>query len=78
MYDPDHLNGMTEDTPINPSSKKGKVRAAIAKMIMDAVANGNLTALIARCADYYGTGIVRNGMVREMIFKNLAVGKKAN
>jgi len=78
MYDPDHLNGMTEDTPINPSSKKGKVRAAIAKMIMDAVANGSLTALIARCADYYGPGIVRNGMVREMILKNLAAGKKAN
>jgi nucleoside-diphosphate-sugar epimerase len=69
---------MTEETPINPPSKKGKVRAEIAKMIMDAVKKGKLTALIARCADYYGPGIERNGMVREMIFKNFAKGKKAN
>jgi len=31
MYDPDYLNGMTEETPINPSSKKGKIRAQIAQ-----------------------------------------------
>ena len=78
MYDPNHLNGMTEKTPINPSSKKGMVRALIAGMIMDAVTNGSLTGLIARCADYYGPGVERNGMIREMIFKNFASGKKAN
>ncbi len=78
MYDKDHLNGMTEETPINPSSKKGKVRAEIAHMIMEAVKNKNLTAQIARCADYYGPGITRNGMLREMIFNNFAKNKKAN
>jgi len=78
MYDANYLNGMTEETPINPPSKKGKVRAEIADMIMDAVEKGRLTALIARCADYYGPGIERNGMLREMVFKNFAVGKKAN
>lgn len=78
MYDPNHLNGMTEETPINPPSKKGKIRAQLVKMIMDEVENGNLTALIARCADYYGPTIERNGMAREMIFKNFAAGKKAN
>src|SRR5699024_11754245 len=26
MYDKNHLNGMTEETPINPPSQKGKVR----------------------------------------------------
>jgi len=78
MYDPNHLNGMTEETPINPSSKKGKVRAQLVKMIMNEVEDGNLTALIARCADYYGPSIDRNGMVREMIFKNFAINKKAN
>ena len=29
MYDPNYLSDMTEDTPINPISEKGKVRAAI-------------------------------------------------
>jgi len=78
MYDANHLNGMTEETPINPPSKKGKVRAEIAAMIMGAVEKGKLTALIARCADYYGPGIERNGMLREMVFKNFAARKKAN
>ena len=78
MYDANHLDGMTEETPINPPSKKGKVRAQLVHMIMDEVQSGTLTALIARCADYYGPGIERNGMLRETIFKNLAKGKKAN
>jgi len=78
MYDPDYLNHMDENTPINPSSKKGKVRAKIAQMIMDEVDKGNLTALIARSADFYGPGIKRNGMVREMVLNKFAAGKKAN
>jgi nucleoside-diphosphate-sugar epimerase len=78
MYDQNHLDGMNEETPINPPSKKGKVRAQLVNMIMSEVKAGKLTALIARCADYYGPNIERNGMVREMIFKNFNVGKKAN
>jgi len=78
MYDSNHLNGMTEETHINPPSKKGKIREQIARMIMDEVEEGNITALIARCADYYGPGIERNGMIREMIFKKFAAGEKAN
>lgn len=65
MYDSNHLNGMTEDTPINPPSKKGKVRAEIAKMIMDEVEKGNLTALIARSADFYGPSIQNTSMLTE-------------
>ncbi len=78
MYDKEYLDSMNEETPINPPSKKGTVRAELVQMIMDEVEAGTLTALIARCADYYGPNIVRNGMVREMIFKNFAAGKKAN
>ena len=47
-------NSMTEATPIKPSSQKGEVRAKIAQMILDEVANGSLEALIARAADFYG------------------------
>lgn len=78
MYDPKYLDYMDEDTPINPSSKKGKLRSKIAQMIMDEVNMGNLTALIARSADFYGPGIEKNGMIREMIFKKFANGEKAN
>jgi nucleoside-diphosphate-sugar epimerase len=78
MYDPNFLNPMDENTPINPTSKKGKLRAHLVKMIMDEVEKGNLKALIARSADFYGPGIKKNGVIREMIFNKLAAGEKAN
>ncbi len=78
MYDPNHLNPITEETPINPPSEKGKVRAQIAKMLLDEVKAGNLKALIARCADYYGPNIKNTSMLTETVFNNLSKGKKAN
>ncbi len=78
MYDKNHLNGMTEDTPINPPSKKGKIRAEIAQMIWNQVKAGKLTALIARSADFYGPSIKQTSMLTEMVFKKLASNQKAN
>jgi nucleoside-diphosphate-sugar epimerase len=78
MYDPDYLNGMTEDTPINPPSKKGKVRAGIHEMIMKEVLEGRIEALIARSADFYGPGIKNASMLTETVLDPLSKGKKAN
>ena len=78
MYDSNSLNGMTEETLINPPSEKGKVRAEIAKMIMDEVESGNLTALIARSADFYGPNIKNTSILTETVFNNFSKGKKAN
>lgn len=78
MYDQEYLGNMTEDTPHNPPSKKGKVRKQIVELLMKEIESGSLTALIARCADYYGPGIERNGMLQETIFNNMAKGKKSN
>ena len=50
------VNGpMKEDTPYNPSSVKGEVRAGIATKLMDEAKAGNIKASIARGADFYGT-----------------------
>lgn len=78
MYDLNYLNGMNEETPINPPSKKGKIRAEVAAMIMDKVKEGQLEALIARSADFYGPNIKNSSMLTEMAFKPLSNGKKAN
>ncbi len=78
MYDSDYLNGMTEETPVNPQSKKGSVRAETAKMILDEIDAGTLTALIARSADFYGPYIKGRSMLTESVFKPLSKGKKAN
>jgi nucleoside-diphosphate-sugar epimerase len=51
------VNGtMTEETPYNPTSKKGEVRANIATMLLDEVKSGNLQGMIIRGADFYGPG----------------------
>jgi nucleoside-diphosphate-sugar epimerase len=57
VYSYGKVNGlMTEDTPFNPISKKGEVRAAIATMLLDEIKNKNLNAMIIRGADFYGPG----------------------
>jgi len=78
MYDANYLNGMTEETPINPPSKKGEIRRDIAQKILNAVAEGKLKAQIVRSADFYGPGIKDNSMLTETVFNNLRDGKKAN
>ncbi len=78
MYDPDHLNGMDESTPVNPSSKKGAVRAQISQMILNEIENGTLNAIIARSADFYGPSIKNTSLLTETVLNNLAAGKKAN
>lgn len=76
MIDPGHIGHITESSPINPSSEKGKVRALLNRMIMEKVEQGKLHAVIARSADFFGP-IDRNNLMYEMVFKNLAKGKKA-
>lgn len=78
MYDAKRLDNMTEETHIRPTSEKGKVRAEIANMILTEVSLGNLTALIARSADFYGPGIRNTSMLTETVINPLAGGKTAS
>ena len=67
---------MTEETPVNPCSKKGEVRAQIAEMLLSEVKSGNLKALIARAADFYGPN-VQNSIPEGLIVQNYKKGKSA-
>jgi len=67
---------MTEQTPVNPISKKGEVRAKIADMILNEVKKGTLTALIARAPDFYGP-YTPNSVMDMMVFGNFKKGKRA-
>ncbi len=49
---------MTEETPYNPCSKKGEVRARIATTLMEEARRGELKGMIVRAADFYGPGAV--------------------
>ena len=77
MYDRDHLSPMDEDTPVRPTTRKGAVRAKIADMLMEAVEKGEIDALIARCADFYGPGRQNNSVLTQTVFERLAAGKSA-
>lgn len=74
MYDPKYLSDMTEETPINPVSEKGKVRAEVSKLLMDAVEKNKGEAIIARAPDFYGPDL-KNTMLYQSVYLNLIKDK---
>ena len=76
-YDKNALGHMTEESPMNPPSKKGLVRRQIADMLMQEVKAGKLQALIARAADFYGPDNEKSFLI-QVVYKNLKKGKRAN
>jgi nucleoside-diphosphate-sugar epimerase len=67
---------MTEETPFNPISKKGEVRAKIATMLLDEIKAESINAMIIRAADFYGPGATLS-MIHSMVTERLNAGKKA-
>ena len=77
LYDISSMGHITENSPINAPSKKGKVRMEIAEMLMKEVKAGNLTALIARAPDFYGPDNEKSFLI-EVVYKNLLKEKRPN
>jgi nucleoside-diphosphate-sugar epimerase len=72
------VNGMmTENTPFNPASKKGEIRAGIATALMNEWKSGTLTAMIARSADFYGPD-TRNSVPNVLVFEPLSKNERAS
>jgi len=67
---------MTEDTPFAPCSRKGEVRAEVARILQDEIGSGRLTAMITRAADFYGPHAAM-GIPNLLVFDKLAKGRKA-
>src|SRR5436190_2512400 len=68
---------MTEETPFNPCSKKGEIRAKIATTLINESKAGGLAAMIARSADFYGPD-TRNGVPNLLVFEPFAKKRKAS
>ncbi len=77
MIGGDGVRHMTEASPFCPTSKKGEIRAGLDQLVLDQVAKGNLTAIIARSADFYGP-ILSQSMMIEMVYKNMLKNKRSN
>jgi nucleoside-diphosphate-sugar epimerase len=68
---------MTEETPFNPCSKKGEIRAQIATTLLNEIRAGTLNAMIARSADFYGPH-ARTSVANILVFENFAKGATAS
>ncbi len=67
---------MTEATPNHPVSAKGVIREKLANQVMEEVEKGNLNAVIARSADFYGPNC-KTSLLNIMVLDNLAKKRKA-
>jgi nucleoside-diphosphate-sugar epimerase len=76
MIGGDNVKHITEESLFSPTSKKGEIRAALDKMILNNIKERNLQAIIARAADFYGV-VKDRSVLMELIYKNLAEGKRA-
>lgn len=65
-----------EDLPYNTHTKKGKVRAAMARELIDAYDKGRIQVAMARGSDFYGKGVLGSAL-GERVFEPLLKGKAA-
>ncbi len=68
---------MTEDTRYNPCSRKGEIRANVARQLENEIRQGNLSAIIARAADLYGPYATRSSIPYLLVIDRLRKGHKA-
>ncbi len=67
---------MTEDSPLNPCSKKGEIRAKIDEYLLSEIKNKNLDIIIARAADFYGPYAVASSIPNILVVDKLIKGQK--
>lgn len=68
---------MTEETPYNPCSGKGEVRATIATTLLDAMRAREVNAMIVRSADFYypDSAGATNSLLNAIVFDRLRAGE---
>src|SRR5262245_27874242 len=67
---------MNEDTPMNPCSRKGEIRARAAERLFDAHRRGDVLATSGRASDFYGPGGTLTGL-GDFFWPRVLVGKTA-
>jgi nucleoside-diphosphate-sugar epimerase len=66
---------LTEDTPWEPITRKGKVRAAMDRRLLAAHQAGEIRMAIGRASDYFGPGALNTATCGETFFKPYFAGK---
>jgi nucleoside-diphosphate-sugar epimerase len=66
---------ITEETPFMSIGKKGKVRGEIATMLINAILNTDIIAMICRAPEFYGPRNTKS-ITNALIFENIKKSKK--
>jgi len=74
MY-PQDARLLTEDCPLEPVGRKGKVRAEMAAMVLHEMARGDIPVLIGRAPEFYGPGATQS-FTNALVIDNLKAGKR--
>jgi nucleoside-diphosphate-sugar epimerase len=75
MYGDPNGKPLTEDSPINPHTRKGKVRAKMAQTVLDAHQSGKIRVAIGRGSDFFGPEDEVSG---GLTYRPILAGKPAN
>jgi nucleoside-diphosphate-sugar epimerase len=67
----------TEDSPINPVSRKGEVRAAMHRQLMAAHDAGRVEVAVGRASDYFGPGGGAQSALGDQVLRAARTGGKA-
>ncbi|WP_038205982.1 NAD-dependent epimerase/dehydratase family protein [Xenophilus azovorans] len=65
----------TEETPFAPVGRKGRVRAAMASMVLEEMARGEIPVLIGRAPEFYGPGRTQS-FTNALVIDRLKEGRK--
>lgn len=65
----------TESTIFAPGGRKGRVRGEITNMLLDAMRNGRVEALIGRAPEFYGPGQTMS-YTNSLMFDRIKAGKR--
>lgn len=66
---------LNEQTPFAPVGRKGKVRKAMAEMVLKEMQSGELEAVICRAPEFYGPGKTQS-ITNTLVFNNIKEEKK--
>ncbi|WP_067709452.1 NAD-dependent epimerase/dehydratase family protein [Nocardia yamanashiensis] len=65
----------TESTAFAPGGRKGRVRAEIATMLLEAIQTGRVQGLIGRAPEFYGPGSTKS-YTNSLVFDRIAAGQR--
>lgn len=72
---PQDVEIQTENTPLKPNGKKGKAKKRAVELLLEAINNKEIDAVICRAPEFYGPGKTKS-ITNTLLFEKLKANKK--